>query len=115
MRKRIQKFGGVGCAGGVGVGGAVLEKILKVVARREHARATGDDDAADRRIILRGVDRVAHGAIHVLRDRIFLFGPPQRDHARGVFVGDYEVPGHDHILETNGKRRDWRVFQLHPT
>ena len=51
------------------------------------------------RIVLRGVDRIAHGAIHVLRDRVLLFGPPQPDHPRRVFVGDYQMIGHGTVLE----------------
>ena len=54
--------------------GAVLEKVLEVVAGGEHAGAAGDDEAADLRIVLRGVDRVAHHAVHVLRDRVLLLG-----------------------------------------
>ena len=60
VRERIKKFDGVGRARRIGVGGAVLEEILEIVAGGEHAGAAGDDHAANCRIVLRGVDGIAH-------------------------------------------------------
>ena len=68
-----------------------------------YAGAAGDDDAADIGIVLRGVGKPFHRAIHVLRDGVLFFRPPQRDHPRCVFVGDYEVPGHDRVLKTTAR------------
>jgi hypothetical protein len=56
-----------------------------------------------------------HGAIHVLRDRVLLFRPSQLDHARRAFVGDYQVPGHEAVLQTSGKANRWRVAGSYPT
>src|SRR6202790_1575165 len=115
VRERIEKFRRVGCARRIGVGGGVPQKFLNVVAGGKHARAAGDDEAADLWIVLRGVDRVAHGAIHFLGDRVLLFGPPQLDHPRRGFVGDYQVPGHGAVLEASGKGYRWRVSTPYPT
>ena len=86
------------------VGGGVLQEIVDVVAGGEHAGAAGNDQAADRRIVLRGVDRVAHAAIHVQRDRVLLFRPPQLDHPHRAFVGHNQMSGHEAVLQTSGKR-----------
>src|SRR5712671_5970521 len=115
VRERIEKLRGVGSAGRVAVGGAVLQEVLEIVTSGKYTRAAGDDDAADRRIVLRGIDRLAHGAIHFLRDRVLLFRPPQLDHAGCVFVGDYQMSGHAAVLATSGKGCRWRLFEPYPT
>ena len=74
--QRIEELGGVGCARGTGVRGTVLEKILEIVTGCKYAGTTGNDDAANVRIVLRRIDGLAHRAIHFLGDRILLFGPP---------------------------------------
>src|SRR4051794_39188813 len=86
--ERIKEFGGVGGARGVGIGGAVLEKVFKIVPWGKYAGTAGDDHAANVRIVLSGVDRLAHGAIHLLGDRVFLFGAAQSDDACLIFIGD---------------------------
>jgi len=40
------------------------------------------------------LDRRAQITIHVLRDRVFLFRPPQRDDANGIFIGYDHMSGH---------------------
>src|SRR6202171_1319770 len=101
--ERIKKFCRVGCARPVGVGGGILQEVLEIVTGGKYAGAAGDDEAADLRIVLRGVDGIAYAAIHFLRDRVLFFRPSQLGHARGAFVGDYQVPGHEAALETSGK------------
>src|SRR5438477_12905690 len=94
MRQRIEEPCRVRRPRLVRIRRAVLEEILEVVAGGEDAGAAGDDEAADVRIVLRGVDGIAHRAVHLLRDRVLLFRPPQRDHTHGMFVGNDEVLGH---------------------
>src|SRR6202163_1102273 len=113
--ERIEKLGRVGGAGGVGVGSTVLQKVIEIVTRGKYTRPAGDDDAADLRIVLRGVDGFAHRAIHFLRDGVLLFRPPQLDHAGRVFIGDDQVSAHEAVLETRGKGYRWRVFDPYPT
>ena len=96
--------GAVGAVCRVGVGGALFEEVVEVVAGGEDARAAGDDEAADGRIILRGVDRIAHDAIHVLGDGVLFFRPSQRNHPRRAFIGDYQVSGHGNVPETSGQK-----------
>src|SRR4029079_2648790 len=72
----------------------VFQKILDVIAGGKYAGATGDDEAADVRIVLRGIDGLAHRAIHVLRDRVLFLGPAHGDHAGRVLVDNYEVVRH---------------------
>src|ERR1700682_4439104 len=113
--ERIEKLRGVGGARRVCVGGTVLQKIIEIVTRGKYAGPAGDDDAADLRIVLRGVDGFAHRAIHFLRDGVLLFRPPQLDHAGRVFVGDDQVSAHEAVLETRGKGYRVRVLQPYPT
>src|ERR1700688_3141737 len=115
VRQGIKKLGGVGGARRIGVGGAVFQKTLQIVAGGKYPGAAGDDHAADVRIVLRGIDGVAHAAIHFLGDRVLLFRPPQLDHPRRAFVGDYQMPGHKRSLQTSGRSCRWRVFQPYPT
>ncbi|MEY9642800.1 hypothetical protein ABIF66_011054 [Bradyrhizobium japonicum] len=51
----------------------------------------GDDHAADVGVVLRGVDRAAHLAIHVLRDRVLLARTAQGDDARSALFGDDDI------------------------
>jgi hypothetical protein len=115
VRQRVKEFDRIGGARHIGIGGAVFEEILEIVAGGEHARTAGDDDAADVRVVLRLVDGVAHGAIHVLRDRVLLLGPPQRDHARRIFVRHNEVPGHELVPAKQAATMPLANHPLHPT
>src|SRR5438105_11683811 len=105
MGEGIKKLdGGVGAGGRVGVGSAVFEEVVEIVAGGEDARAAGDDEAVDGRVVLRGVNRIAHGAIHVLGDGVLFFRPPERNHPRRALIGDYQVSGHDNVPETSDQK-----------
>src|SRR5262249_914607 len=68
--------------------------ILEVIAGGEHAASAGYHEAADVRIVLRGIDGVAHGAVHALRHGVLLLRPSHLDDARVLVVGDNQVLGH---------------------
>src|ERR1700730_11148735 len=57
MGQRGQEFDRLGGARRIVMGGPVFQKIFQIVARREHARFARNDQAADRRVVLSGVDR----------------------------------------------------------
>jgi hypothetical protein len=92
--ERIKKAAGFGGARRVGIRRTILQKILQIVSGGKCARTARDNDAADRRVFLRAVNRFAHAAIHGLRDRVLLLRSIERDQPCGVFVGDDEMFGH---------------------
>jgi len=97
----------VGRARRVGIRRAVFEEILKIVAGGKDPRSARDHEAADRRIGLRGVDRLAHRALTSRRSARSSF-PAARSVITRVAsssVND-QVPGHGAALR---KRRGKRV------
>ena len=91
---------------GVFTAGNDLEDFLKDgTSSAETSRASNATKflyslAHNTKPIIAAVDGVAHRAIHLLGDRVLLFRPPQRDHARRILVGDNQVPGHAIVLRT---------------
>jgi hypothetical protein len=84
-----------------------LQKISDVVAGSEHSRTTGQNETADHGIGLSRVDRIAHGEIHFLRQRVLFFWTPHRNRACGLLVGNDDVLGHGSSLTRSA--RLWRV------
>src|SRR5581483_10749642 len=96
-RQRIEEFGTVRQR--LGTRRIGMHEVVDVVAGGENAGAAGDDHTADIGIVLRGVDRAAHLAIHVLRDGVLLAGTAQGDDARAALVGDDDIAvRHEHSL-----------------
>ncbi len=62
----------------VGTAAFVLDEIGNVVTAGETLGTALDDDGADAGIVLRGVDGLAHDAIHVTGQGILLVGAVQR-------------------------------------
>lgn len=73
---------------------AGIHEIVEIVPGGEHPGVACDDETAYRRIILRGVDRAALGAVHLLRQGIFLVRLLQFDDADRIFVGHDGLFGH---------------------
>ena len=111
VRQRIEEFYRIRRARHVDLRCALLEEILDIVAGGEHAGAAGDDNAADFRVVLRGVDGIAHRAIHLVRDRVLLFRPPQRDDARAASSVTIRCPVMTPSLGSRRRRCRWRVLQ----
>ncbi|MGY3124420.1 hypothetical protein ACVWXQ_008357 [Bradyrhizobium sp. S3.14.4] len=106
--ERIEKFCAVRQRLGIRFG---LHEVVDVVAGGEHAGAAGDDHAADVGIVLRGVDRAAHLAIHVLRDRVLLARAAQGDDARSALFGDDDIAIRHESPLRSPRRLPWRVSQ----
>ena len=73
---------------------AEFEKLGDVGAGAEGGRAPGDDEAADRVVVLRLGERAGHRGIHRLRQRVFLFRPVHPDNADAGLVAHLDGIGH---------------------
>jgi hypothetical protein len=62
-----------------------IEEILQVVAGREAILAAVDQDRAHLRVGVRGGERLRHGAVHVLRQRVLLVGARELYAQHAVF------------------------------
>ena len=84
---------------------AEFEKFGDVGAGGEGGGAAGDDEAADRVVVLRLGKRAGHRGIHRLRQRVFLFRPVHPDNADAGLVAHLDGIGHWSSFPVRGRLR----------
>jgi hypothetical protein len=73
--------------------GRALHEVLDVVAAGEDAGLAGDQHGAHGLVLARGGERVGHGLVHGLRERVLLLGARDLDRGHAVEDGGLDAHG----------------------